>query len=44
MSKKVSHHDRKRLRFLYVYLGKYNNEEINKNIQRQIDEVKSKYK
>ena len=44
MKKKVTHHDRKRLRSLYVYLGKYDNKEVNNNIQRQIDEIKAKYK
>ncbi|WP_461599837.1 hypothetical protein [Winogradskyella sp.] len=43
MKKKISHHDRKRLRNLYVYLGKYNNKDVNDNIQRQIDEIKAKY-
>lgn len=44
MNKKISKHDRSRLRSLYVYLDKYDNEMVNKNIQRQIDAIKSKYK
>ena len=42
--KKITYHDRKKLRNLYVYLGKYDNKQINDNIQKQIDEIKSKYK
>nr|WP_288977307.1 hypothetical protein [uncultured Allomuricauda sp.] len=41
--KKVSHHDRQKLRNLYVYLDKFDNDSVNKNIQRQIDEIKAKY-
>lgn len=44
MSKKITEHDRKRLRSLYVYLDKYDSEMVRKNIQRQIDEIKAKYK
>lgn len=42
--KKMTEADRKKLRHLYVYLGKYDNKQINDNIQRQIDEIKGKYK
>jgi len=43
--KKVSEHDRRRLRSLFVLMGKYEHyEPVKNNLQRQIDEIKDKYK